>query len=997
MTRTLRGLLLAAAALCLGSTRALYADQAGEFDWSAENVGRAHAVAFGGSVSRGPHAVASRGATRAVYVASDARSRALARLDSKTGEIQWRRVFPEGDAIDDIQLTNYGLLSVSGAGRNVRLWDQNSGVLLWDEVTNEGPAAKDAVFGGLFSLDGDHSVVLTAASVALISVKDGQVKVQTLPEGFTTAAIETAQLSWQVGSDNTELFVMAGSQMLQVDLSSGNVVNHFTRPEIKESDKGDVQATTVLRRDTEQGKTAAVTLTKDQLLLQGLENKDDATEIALSSLKLDGDKVVAVDTGISNSLVLVLASGKRAILKITSALNVEVAAVVAAEGALMESVTDDSVLFHAAAKDTGNVAEITSYSLGVNQAPVSWEAELDLASYGGDVLRAFVGCPNTKKDSAPSCRAVLVLKDDALIMTSNEEEADAATNGNLQWVREEALANIKRVRWITPAETEIEKQALKRIPSFMEEVELEIKRLQHLVEKVMSFSSLFDESTRQRGVDRSRAARKEPPNAHLFGFSKYIMVLTDSGKLFAIRAEASTVAWSAFVGPEYQLYVTRDHPALGSGAELLLVSNSTELIWLDGDDGHKLDALSAGAATGASWVVVLPKRKHLTTDEEPTARRTVAVISEESLKVSLYPEETADFAHPELEHFYFYRYDEIAKVLRGYVIENEGDAEKVDYRASEVWSVVLPRDEQVIATSHHHDHSVVDSAVTITGDDSLLIKYLNPNLFGLATIATEPAEGDNEPTSVLHVSLIDSVSGRIIHRARHSHAAGPVRMVQSENWLVYSVWNSKEKRTEMVSLSLFDGAVGMHSLNPWKRPSWTSSRSSFDSKAPFVLQKSFIYPTKITSLGVTVTAHGITPQSVLVGMETGQIFKLARNFIDPRQPEKPLTPEEQAEGLMMYSPLVPVYNRPQAMLTYNQTVENLQSISTAAAELESTTLVFAHGLDMFYVRMTPAKSFDLLPSDFNHEMLILLCLAFLGATFVTKALAQRKALQTAWK
>lgn len=127
-----------------------------------------------------------------------------------------------------------------------------------------------------------------------------------------------------------------------------------------------------------------------------------------------------------------------------------------------------------------------------------------------------------------------------------------------------------------------------------------------------------------------------------------------------------------------------------------------------------------------------------------------------------------------------------------------------------------------------------------------------------------------------------------------------------------------------------------------------------------------------------MTAHGITPQSVLVGMETGQIFKLVRNFIDPRQPEKPLTPEEQAEGLMMYSPLVPVYNRPQAMLTYNQTVENLQSISTAAAELESTTLVFAHGLDMFYVRMTPAKSFDLLPSDFNHEMLILLCLAFLG-------------------
>ncbi|KAG7401395.1 DUF1620 super [Phytophthora boehmeriae] len=993
MAKMLR--LLLTLALSLGVASGLYEDQAGEFDWSSENLGRVTAVAFGGSVARGPHSIVSRGSTRAVYVATDERSRALARLDSKTGEIQWRRVFPEGDAINDIQLTNYGLLSVSGSGRNVRLWDLSSGVLLWDEVAYTGPAQSDAVFGGIFSLNGDHSVVLTSSSVAMVTVKDGQVKAQPVPEDFTKAAVEAGSLSWQVGSDNKMLFVQAGRHMLQFDLISGRAVNLLARPEIKESDKGGVEAVTVLRRDDDQGKTVAVTLTKDQLLLQGLENTKDATEISLKSLALDGEKVVAIEASISNSLVVVLASGKHAILKITGALTVEVVAVVAGEGALMESVTDDSVVFHATAQSDGKHANVASYSLSKVSTPVSWEAELDMASFGGDVASGFVGCPNPKKDAVPRCHAVLVLKDDALVMTSNE---DANENSNVAWMREEALANIKRVRWITPAETEIEKQALKRIPSFKEEVELEIKRLQQFVGKILSFSaSLFDQGIRKQSVDRSRAARKEPPNAHLFGFSKYIMVLTESGKLFALRAEASTVAWSAFVGPEYQLFVTRDHPALGSGAELLLVSNSTELVWLDGDDGHQVDAANAAAESGASWVVVLPKRKHLTTDEEPMARRTVAVISEESLKVSLYPKETYEFSHPELNQFYFYRFDESNKVLRGFIIENEGNTETADYRAREVWTVVFPRDQDLIATSHHHDHSVVDSAVTITGDDSLLIKYLNPNLIGFATISTDVSESSSESSSVLHVTLLDAVAGRIIHRAHHAHATGPVRMVQSENWLVYSYWNSKEKRTEMVSLSLFDGAVGMHSLNPWKRPSWTSSRSSFDAKAPFVLQKSFIYPTKITSLGVTVTSHGITPQSVLVGMETGQIFKLVRNFIDPRQPEKPLTPEEQAEGLMMYSPLVPVYNRPQAMLTYNQTVENLNSISTAPTELESTTLVFAHGLDMYYVRMTPAKSFDLLPSDFNHNMLILLCLAFLVATFVTKALAQRKSLQAAWK
>lgn len=104
-----------------------------------------------------------------------------------------------------------------------------------------------------------------------------------------------------------------------------------------------------------------------------------------------------------------------------------------------------------------------------------------------------------------------------------------------------------------------------------------------------------------------------------------------------------------------------------------------------------------------------------------------------------------------------------------------------------------------------------------------------------------------------------------------------------------------------------------------------------------------------------------------------------------------------SEGLIMYTPLVPVYNRPQSMVTYNKTIANLKEISSAPAELESTTLVFAHGLDLFYIRMAPAKSFDLLPSDFQYEMLVLLCLGFLVATFVTKRLAQRKALREAWK
>ncbi|KAG6943194.1 hypothetical protein JG688_00017729 [Phytophthora aleatoria] len=69
---------------CWCSPGALYTDQTGEFDWSAGNLGRAHAVAFGSSVGRDLHSVVARGTARTVNVASDERSRCL---ESKPAEV----------------------------------------------------------------------------------------------------------------------------------------------------------------------------------------------------------------------------------------------------------------------------------------------------------------------------------------------------------------------------------------------------------------------------------------------------------------------------------------------------------------------------------------------------------------------------------------------------------------------------------------------------------------------------------------------------------------------------------------------------------------------------------------------------------------------------------------------------------------------------------------------------------------------------------------------
>lgn len=50
---------------------------------------------------------------------------------------------------------------------------------------------------------------------------------------------------------------------------------------------------------------------------------------------------------------------------------------------------------------------------------------------------------------------------------------------------------------------------------------------------------------------------------------------------------------------------------------------------------------------------------------------------------------------------------------------------------------------------------------------------------------------------VLNVHLVDVVSGGIVTTITHRRVKGPVNIVHSENWLVYSYYNDKVRRTEL--------------------------------------------------------------------------------------------------------------------------------------------------------------------------------------------------------
>ena len=85
------------------------------------------------------------------------------------------------------------------------------------------------------------------------------------------------------------------------------------------------------------------------------------------------------------------------------------------------------------------------------------------------------------------------------------------------------------------------------------------------------------------------------------------------------------------------------------------------------------------------------------------------------------------------------------------------------------------------------------------------------------------------------------------------------------------------------------------------------------------------------------------------------------------------------------------------MVTYNQTVEGLTDIYTTSAIIESTSLVLGVGLDIFFMRTAPSKTFDMLPADFNRPLLLMLLGGLGTGVFAAAHFSKRKRIQAAWK
>jgi hypothetical protein len=125
-----------------------------------------------------------------------------------------------------------------------------------------------------------------------------------------------------------------------------------------------------------------------------------------------------------------------------------------------------------------------------------------------------------------------------------------------------------------------------------------------------------------------------------------------------------------------------------------------------------------------------------------------------------------------------------------------------------------------------------------------------------------------------------------------------VPVIISENWVVYTFFNQRTRRTDIGVLTLHEGMIDKNGLTAFNGPEQELVFSSLESPKPIVLSKTYGIAKAITAIGVTVTKAGITSKQFLFATGNDQVISMDRRLVDPRRPNGELKPSEKMEGLI---------------------------------------------------------------------------------------------------
>ncbi|ETN40254.1 uncharacterized protein HMPREF1541_04530 [Cyphellophora europaea CBS 101466] len=312
--------------------------------------------------------------------------------------------------------------------------------------------------------------------------------------------------------------------------------------------------------------------------------------------------------------------------------------------------------------------------------------------------------------------------------------------------------------------------------------------------------------------------------------------------------------------------------------------------------------------------------------------------------------------------------------------------------AKRTWTLLPKAGEKFVSAVSRPRGDAVASIGKVLGDRSVLYKYISPNLALLSATSSD----------TLTIYLIDAVTGSVLYTTSHSGiiASGPIPTLLTENWLAYT-YTSLDPVTSALTSQLIVAEL-YESASPNDRGA-LASQTNYSSYAPdagsrpHIITQSFTVAEPISNLAVTQTGQGITTRQLLATLaHSNAIVAIPKEVLNARRPvDRDPTTTEKEEGLFRYSPTLEL--EPRNFLSHAREVMGVKKILTTPSLLESTSLVFAFGHDVFGTQVSPSGPFDILGKGFNKVQLLLTIVALFVGMLLVRPLVRRKKVEARWR
>ncbi|KAK7743916.1 hypothetical protein SLS53_003938 [Cytospora paraplurivora] len=557
-------------------------------------------------------------------------------------------------------------------------------------------------------------------------------------------------------------------------------------------------------------------------------------------------------------------------------------------------------------------------------------------------------------------------------------------NGELGWSRPEGLSAAVAATWAEIPESEDLVKSLEEeahgnpLSAYIHRVTRHFDDLQYLPDYLASIPQRFLDS-----IFGTEGSKKEGLARDSFGFNKLVIVATRRGRVYALDAgDHGKVLWTqkAFdiaAGETWDVKGIDVDDATGSVA---IRGAGGEHVILSVDTGKVIDKLPPG-----DWPPVQSTAQVTT----PSGEFLLSVGTGgkvDELPAEWIPKQTV-----------------VVKGGSGELIGLNFVVKDEEAHNRTAWTFSPPSSEHIVNTATRSRHDPVASIGRVLGDRRVKYKYLNPNTIVVATA--------NDEASTLTTYLLDTVSGDILSTATYEgvDTSKPIRCALSENWFACTFFgeyalrdnpNRSLKGYQIAISDLYESELA-NDRGPLGESANFSSLKPIDLPTgpalPSVVSQTYIVAAPITALAVTETRQGITTRQLLAYLpETYGIFGIPRHVLEPRRVVgRDPNALEIEEGLAKYQPAIEI--DPKFVLTHERNVLGVQEIITAPAIVESTSLVFAYGIDVFGTRVAPSFVFDILGKGFDKISLVGTVLALTAGVMVLGPIIRRKQINMRWK